>query len=78
MNIIPEFKNKTFASLLVNLVCLAVFLLVSKLIYTSVKKVEGFTQNEPFILKTGADVYDDFYARHTTTFLCRTTIPNAY
>jgi SAM-dependent methyltransferase len=62
MHIIPEFKNKTIASIMVNLVLLAVFVLVSKLIWTSVKKHEGFTQNEPFILKTGADVYDDFYA----------------
>jgi SAM-dependent methyltransferase len=62
MNIIPEFKNKTIATILLNLVCLAVFFLASKLIWTSIKKHEGFTQNEPFILKTGADVYDDFYA----------------
>jgi SAM-dependent methyltransferase len=62
MHIIPEFKNKTIASIMVNLVLLAVFVLASKLIWTSVKKHEGFTQNEPFILKTGANVYDDFYA----------------
>lgn len=62
MNIIPEFKNKTITSILINLVYLAVFVLVSKLIYTSVYVAEGFTQNEPFILKTGTDVYDDFYA----------------
>ena len=62
MHIIPEFKNKTIASIMLNLVLLAVFVHVSKLIWTSVKKHEGFTQNEPFILKTGANVYDEFYA----------------
>lgn len=62
MHIIPEFKNKTIASIMVNIVLLAVFVLASKLIWTNVKKHEGFTQNEPFILKTGANVYDDFYA----------------
>ncbi len=62
MHIIPEFKNKTIASIMVNIVLLAVFVLASKFIWTNVKKHEGFTQNEPFVLKTGANVYDDFYA----------------
>ena len=62
MNIIPEFKNKTMASIMVNIVLLAVFVLASKYIWNTVKKHEGFTQNEPFILKSGADAYDDFYA----------------
>jgi SAM-dependent methyltransferase len=62
MNIIPEFKNKTIASMMVNLFFLAVFVLVSKSIWNTVKRHEGFTQNEPFILKTGSNIYDDFYA----------------
>lgn len=62
MNIIPEFKNKAMASVMVNLVILAVFVLASKFIWKSINKHEGFTQNEPFILKSGADAYDDFYA----------------
>ncbi len=62
MNIIPEFKNKTMASIMVNIVLLAVFVLASKFIWNTVKIHEGFTQNEPFILKSGADAYDEFYA----------------
>lgn len=50
------------ASIMLNLVFLAVFMLASKYIWTSINRAEGFTQNEQFILKTGADVYDDFYA----------------
>ena len=62
MLIIPEFKNKTIVTIMVNLVILAVFLLAFKHIWNKVKRTEGFTQNEPFILKTGPDIYDDFYA----------------
>jgi SAM-dependent methyltransferase len=54
--------NLFFTKLLLFFGMLLAFIIIYKLTEPPKKKKEGFTQKDPFILKTNNDVYDEFYA----------------
>jgi SAM-dependent methyltransferase len=65
MSIINKFIGRTFYSktlfLLVVLTIILIFIWCNNFV-SSGRKMEGFTQEGPFIVKRDDDIYDDFYA----------------
>jgi len=54
--------NLFFLKLLVVLGFILAVVLINKITTPPTQRVEGFTQSEPFVLKRGQDIFDDFYA----------------